>query len=213
MRGLPPNTDLQKPPIARVLSKVLRDGSIPDSTTGEDATALDECYRKGWLHAYKVPNGATAFTFASQLHHLFVEWKLQDFVPPKPIESNSILHFALEVIARFSPDLLSAERRIGAGCIQRLPEVQYQDEFYRCCHESLITLPEYGTMQGRVDFYIPSKEWGVELLRDGNQLGEYWSRFSSESGSYGTTISLSDFIILDCRNTWPKRRHPSMCIF
>jgi len=61
MRGLPPNADLQKPPIARVLSKVLRDGSIPDSTT-EDVTALDECYRKGWLHAYKVPNGATAFT-------------------------------------------------------------------------------------------------------------------------------------------------------
>jgi hypothetical protein len=144
--------------------------------------------------------------------HLFVEWKLQLLVPPKPIESNSILHFVLDVITRFSPDLLSAERRISAGCIQRLPEAQYRDEFYRCCHGSLITLPEYGSAQGRVDFYIPSKDWGVELLRDGNQLGEHWGRFSSESGSYGTTMSLSDFIILDCRNTRPMCKHPSMCI-
>jgi len=53
-------------------------------------------------------------------------------------------------------------------------EAQYQDEFYRCCHThsngSLVTFPEFGTAKGRVDFYIPAKQWGVELLRDGDQL-------------------------------------------
>jgi hypothetical protein len=127
----------------------------------------------------------------------------------------SILQLALEVIAGFSPRLLSDERRIGPGCIQRPLEAQYQDEFYRVCYAysngSLVTLPEHCTTKGRVDLYIPSKEWGLELLRDGNQLEEHSGRFSG-SVSYGTTLSASDYIILDCRKTRSKRQHPSMCI-
>jgi hypothetical protein len=144
-----------------------------------------------------------------------VEWRLQDSVPSIPFESSSILQLALEVIRGFSPRSLSAERRIGAGCIQRPPEAQYQDEFYRNCHAcskgSLVTFPEYGTAQGRIDFYIPSKEWGVELLRDGNELKKHTGRFS-ETGSYVTTLALSDYIILDFHNTRPKRTQPSTCI-
>ena len=216
-RGLPRNIDLQKPPIAHIFSDVLREGSIvrSETATEEDAPALLECFRKGWLHADKPRDGQTVYVFPSPLHQMFVEWKLQDFVPTIPFESNSILQLALEVIAGFSPRLLSAERRIGSGCIQRPPEVRYQDEFYRCCHVysngSLVTFPEYGTQKGRVDFYIPSKNWGVELLRDGDRLEEHCGRFSG-AGTYGTTLSPSDYIILDFRNTRPKRAHRSMCI-
>jgi len=35
-----------------------------------------------------------------------------------------------------------------------------------------VTFPEYGTGYGRVDFYIPAKEWGVELLCNGDRLAE-----------------------------------------
>lgn len=48
-------------------------------------------------------------------------------------ESSSILQFALEVIAGFSPRLLSSDQRIGPGYIQRPPEARYQDEFHRTC--------------------------------------------------------------------------------
>jgi len=131
------------------------------------------------------------------------------------IIQSSVLQLALKVIAGFSPHLLSAERRIGPGCIQRPPEAQYQDEFYRSCHAfshgSLLTLPEYGTAEGRVDFYVPSKKWDVELLRDGNRLEEHSGRFS-ESGPYARTLPLSDYILLDCRKMRPRRRHSRMCI-
>lgn len=40
----------------------------------------------------------------------------------------------------------------------------------RLATECLITLPEFGTTKCRVYFYIPSKRWGVELLRDGNTV-------------------------------------------
>jgi hypothetical protein len=220
-RGVPLNQDLRDHAIARIFSNVLRKGSVVESefAIGEDATALGQCFRNGWLHADKLRNihygKETVYIFPSPLHRWFVEWKLWDSVPTIPFESNSILQLALEVIARFSPRLLATERIIGPGCIQRPPEAQYQDEFYRCCHAysngSLITFPEYGTAKGRADFYIPSRQWGVELLREGDRLEQHSGRFS-RSGSYETTLPVSDYIILDCRNTWPKHPHPSMCI-
>ena len=221
IRGLPLNRDLRDRAIARIFSNVLRKGLVVESefTIGEDATALGQCFRNGWLHADKLCNihdgEETVYIFPSLLHRWFVEWKLWDSVPTIPFESNSILQLALDVIARFSPRLLATERRIGPGCIQRPPEAQYQDEFYRCCHAysngSLITFPEYGTAKGRADFYIPSRQWGVELLREGDRLEQHSGRFS-RSESYETTLPLSDYVILDFRNTRPRLSHPSMCI-
>jgi len=151
--------------------------------------------------------------FPSPLHRWYVEWKLQDTLPAIPFNVVDILELIIGVIAKFSPRKLSTERRIGPGCIQRLPEAQYQDEFYRCCHNyskgSLLTFPEYGTAKGRVDFYIPTKQWGVELLRDGDRLAQQSGRFSS-TGSYATTLPLSDYIILDCRITNPTVAHPGL---
>jgi len=190
-----------------------------DPRSEEDEEALLQCFHNGWLHADKLSSPGreddAVYTFPSPLHHLFVEWKLYDIVPVKPIESNNILEFALEVIARFSPRLLSAERRrIGDGCILRPPEAQYQDEFYRSCYTYsgglLTTFSEYGTAKGRVDFYIPSKEWAVELLRDGDRLEQH-SRRILPTGPYGGKLALSEYIILDCRSTRPKVPH-GICI-
>jgi hypothetical protein len=134
---------------------LLRESSIVRSEPAieADAPALLQCFRKGWLHADKSRDGKKkVYVFASPLHQMFMEWKLQDNVPTILFESNSILQLALEVIAGFSPRLLSAERRIGSGCIQRPLEAQYQDKFYRYCYaylnESLATLPEYCTTKG-----------------------------------------------------------------
>jgi len=140
-----------------------------------------------------------------------VEWKLLDTIPAISFNTANILELVVDIIRAFSSRALSTERRIGPGCVQRPPEAQYQDEFYRCCHSfsngSLLTFPEFGTKRGRVDFYIPSKQWGVELLRNGDRLAQHSGRFS-QTGSYGTSLIVSDYIILDCRTTYPMKSHP-----
>jgi hypothetical protein len=40
-----------------------------------------------------------------------------------------------------------------------------------------------------VDFYIPSKQWSVELLRNGDRLKQYPGRFC-QSGSYALSVQL-----------------------
>ena len=113
--------------------------------------------------------------------------------------------------------LLTTRRVSFAGHVQCPPEAQYQDEFYHCCHTHsnglLVTFPEFGAAKGWVDFYIPTKKWGVELLRDGDQLAQHSGQFSSQTGSYGTTLSLTDYIILDCRTTQPGVHHPCRNIY
>ena len=209
---------LQTPDIARVFFDVLRDGSIikPDDINGEDDLALVECFRHGWLHADKLSAvGAEkrVYIFPSPLHRWFVEKKLCDSFATEP-KVDSLLQFAIEVIKGFIPKFLG-ERRIGPACIQSPPEAQYQDEFYRSCHAlwrlSLTTFPEFGTRNGRVDFYIPTKQWGVELLREGDRLQQHSCRFSP-SGAYGKYLTLSDYIILDFRTSKPRLTHTGMCI-
>jgi hypothetical protein len=66
---------------------------------------------------------------------------------------------------------------------------------------------------GRIDFFIPSKKWGIELTRDGNRLGEYNSRFEDD-GAHGQWLKSSDmddrndYIFLDFRSTKPMLAHP-----
>lgn len=53
------------------------------------------------------------------------------------IDSDQLVNlfdFAVAVIRLFSPQALGTGRR-GPGFIQRPPEAQYRDEFYRCSHQ------------------------------------------------------------------------------
>ena len=216
-RGLPYDTALQTPDFTSVFETILLSGLVTDHTFTDDnnkAAALKECYLKGWLHTDKLYEsgepGEVGYYFASPLHRWYVEWKLWGINPSMPFPITDILEFVVTIIRLFSRQFLASQRQIGPHFIQNPPEAQYQHEFYRCCHSywkgCLVALPEYGTPKGRVDFYIPSKQWGVELLHDGSMLEGHCSRFSS-SGSYGTTLALSDYIILDCLKKRPVKRH------
>jgi hypothetical protein len=201
----------------------MRTGFITEFDVAEcDRQALQFCFHRGWLHADKLPDANCSkwdvgYFFTTPLHLWFVQWKLGFCRPPLPLSLNvdDLQTFAFKVISLFSPILLASEQRFGPGCIQRPLEAQYHDEFYRCCHVlsngSIVSFPEFGCAKGRVDFYIPAKQWGVELLREGNRLADHCGRFSS-SGSYATMLALSDHIILDCRTSCPRDPHPSMCI-
>ncbi|KAL5497851.1 hypothetical protein ACEPAH_2782 [Sanghuangporus vaninii] len=153
-----------------------------------------------------------AIFLASPLHQWFVEWKpFSRSEPPIPLQTN-LLEFVLGIIHLFEPAILSEERRIGPACIQRPPEAQYLDEFYRCSFKhpcgSYLSFPEFGTVKGQANFYVPSKKWGIELLRDGNQLEEHSGLFSSISAFDGTL--LDDYIILDFRSSRPRLAHPNL---
>jgi hypothetical protein len=221
-RGLPSDNDLREPAVAYIFSSVLREMSVQEtnfSTTEEDSNALKRCYQNGWLHTDRSDHKIVYF-FSSSLHRWYIEWKLWG---PRLSDTNlhansdNILDFVIDVIQMFSRQMLLTTRRVGpAGYVQR-PPAQYKDEFYRCCHihsnGSLVTFPEFGTAKGRVDFYMPAKEWGVELLQDGDQLAQHSGRFSSEKGSYGTTLSLRDYIILDCCTTQPRAQYSRRNIY
>lgn len=59
---------------------------------------------------------------------------------------------------------------------------------------------------GRIDFLLPDVKWGIEILREGDRLGEHCQRFEG-SGSYTPWIRsglMTDWLIIDCRTTAPK---------
>jgi hypothetical protein len=211
-RGLPTPMELHKPKIARVFRVVLSKNSVSKEMmkTSEDEETLGRCFKRGWLHA-TMHQYETRYIFTTPLHRWFVEYHLGNAVTKSTPINQNLPAFAVNVIRQFSRVILSTERQIvGASSIQRPPEAQYQDEFYRCCHKysngSLISFPEFGDASGRAYFYIPCNQWGVELLRDGDGLEGHSSRFTGQ-GAYAK-MNFSDYIILDFRRTEPRDRHP-----
>ncbi len=90
--------------------------------------------------------------------------------------------------------------------MQNPPEAQYQDEFHHCAHlhaeGSLVLFPEFGSAKGRVDFFVNSKKWAIELLRNGDRIEENLARFAP-GGKYCQILGAADYIILDFRMTLP----------
>jgi len=99
----------------------------------------------------------------------------------------------------------------------RPPEARYQQEFYRAFFDVVgpaYSSPEYSTgkghRKGRIDFFIRSKNWGIELLRDGSSLQEL-SSFGPKGahGMWIPTNKMVDYLILDFRSNLPQLAHPS----
>lgn len=126
-------------------------------------------------------NRKVFYFLPSKLHRLYIEWRLfLDDSFTGTIEEGTVVEFVMCVISRFDPIALG-KRLISPGTVQQTQEAQYQDEFYRCSHafvgDSVAVLPEYGMPSGRVNLYARSKQWGIELLRDGDKLDEHVERF------------------------------------
>jgi len=197
VRGLPSNSELRNIFVLHILFTVLCKGTVTDDdfAAENEKEALLKCFHRGWLHTDKLDNIGRPYEigyfFASSLHRWYVQWKLFDTLSRIPFDESNALQFV-------------TKPKIGPNSIQDPPEAQYQQEFFRCCHSiskgSLIALREFGTKEGRVDFYIPSKKWGVELLRNGDQLAQHRKK---------ARWDVSDHVILDCRTTYPTKKHIS----
>jgi hypothetical protein len=203
-RGLPQRTHLQDAGVADIFRTVLHRGQI--SAQGSVMPALCKCYRWGWLHSV-ISAGVPRYFFASTWHKRYVECLL--YGHNGGISEGSVFAFVEQVILKFSPRSLTT--RVIGSSTQTIPEAQFQDEFY---HASLahtngvMSFPEFGNKHGRIDFFIPSKKWGIELLRNGDRINTHIKRFTK--GEYGKWISdgvLKDYVIIDFRTNTPRDSH------
>ena len=217
-RGLPPVGDLKKPSTGKILAMVTvaQESRVlaKDLPTKDLVELFDNCVKSGWLYSQAgdaSDSSTIRYFFPSNLHLWYVQWKLFVDIEEGDIKEGNIVDFVVNVICRFDPRVLLGERTIGPGAAQSIPEAQYQDEFYRCAHlhsgGSVATFPEFGTTRGRADFYMKSKKWAIELLRNGDRLEEHVKRFT-QGGKY-SHLDIDDYIVLDCRTTTPKIAHSS----
>ncbi len=219
-RGLPKaHVFRENPDITAVMSEVIRKECIvcPDDYLASDPkddntrkAALRTIFRSGWLHTeIRADIDGILYTFASPLHRRCIDWMLNGSPMESRIIEPNLPEFALAVIQRFSRQSLG-KREIGPKA-QSIPEAQFQDEFYRASFklaQGSISFPELGSKKGRIDFFIKSKKWGVELLRDGNRLAQHAKRLTE--GEYGKWVEkgwMSDYIIIDFRTRRPKIVH------
>ncbi|KAF8263271.1 hypothetical protein EI94DRAFT_1741297 [Lactarius quietus] len=212
-RGLPAVQYLQDPQTVNALSIVARKSRVLTTEVTEDIQErLIFCAQKGWLYSDASNEHGTVYYFASKFHQWWVQWKL--FLDDRwagNVKEDNIVDFAKKVLQRFNPGAFTRQRAINdSGAVQRTPEAQYQDEFYRCCHDlfdrSVVVFPEFATKRGRVDFYVKSRKWAIELVRDGAQLGEHVNRFQKRYRE----LPIDDFLVLDCRTSRPKSSHPDL---
>jgi hypothetical protein len=225
-RGLPSPHDLSShPDVAALLRELLRKGRI--ETKAEEFENEDEavrmCHSSGWIHSdlSDLDKGATYYTFPSPLHAACVSWRLD---PTNEMPKFTLLFdLTLEVISKFKPSQLRLPiHRVGhdTRSLDTPPEAQsYKDEFYRSLFSvtfgNVRVSPEFASARralvaGRIDFFIPVKNWGVEITRDGGKLTEHSSRFA-EPGAYGAWLKsgdMDDYILLDCRTSIPRKAHP-----
>jgi len=163
-----------------------------------------------WFHTeIRTDIKGVLYTFASPLHRRCIDWMVNGLPLESRVTESNLLEFTLAVIKKFSRQSLE-KRELGPKA-QSIPEAQFQDAFYAASSKHAsgsVSFPEFGTKSGRMDFFIRSKKWGVELLRDGNRLNQHARRFTE--GEYGKWIEkgwMSDYIIIDFRTRRPRIDH------
>ena len=224
-RGLPQASVLREnPDVTAVLNEVIRKESIvcsdhylasnPNDDDNRKA-ALRKIFRSGWLHTeMRADIDGILYTFASPLHRRCIDWQLNGSPLESRIIEPNLFEFALAIIQRLSRQGL--EKRETGPKAQSIPEAQFQDEFYSASSKHAngsVSFPEFGMKNGRIDFFIRLKKWGVELLRDGNRLVQHARRFTE--GEYGKWIEkgwMSDYIIIDFRTQRPRIAHRGLLL-
>jgi hypothetical protein len=213
-RGLPDRDDLNTPEtkfvesLREVLRAPLRFVLVNEAEDQPDSkNPLRKCLERGWLFSERADKGMVKYRFASQLHELYTEWLL--LRREDSIEDPNLLTFVINVIKKFSPHNLRTREDLSTTP-QSIPEAQFQQEFYRACcvytGGCVTTFPECGTPKGRIDFFIRSKKWGVELLRNGSRIHGHHSRFTT--GEYGTWLKetkMEDYILIDFCSKKPNQ--------
>ena len=196
-RGLPSRSHLQDSGVYDILRTAILKGKVSMPETSSPTAPLQRCIRAGWLH--HMPSESidpmTHFTFASTWHKRYVECLL--YGNKSHIHENSLIDFVTQIIIKFSLTIGNSS--------QSVPEAQFQDGFYRAAlvhtHGGVLSFPEFGN---KIDFFIPSKKWGIELLCNGDRIATHAKRFTQ--GEYHQWIAsgiLVDYVIIDFHTKTP----------
>lgn len=171
-----------------------------------DFDAFAFCHKWGLLHTEQPilgRNKEVKFSFASPLHRRVAYRRLFPGREPDAVLKNlSLLQICTNAIARFSPGTLQNRRYPQSNRSWGIPEAAFQDELYCCLNLELHYLPilsEYShTKNGRIDFYVADRRWGIEVLQCGSKadIAEHTARFVT-GGKYGKWGVMDDFIILN----------------
>ncbi|KAL4755534.1 hypothetical protein BDW72DRAFT_189285 [Aspergillus terricola var. indicus] len=163
-----------------------------------------------WVHRISIGefNEDDIVVLPSRLHEKWLEFIIGRKARLLPERFNQLDELCLAILRTFSTiNLRHAVRgkkmSIAGKC--RPMEAQYQDEFYRSFNQvagrGVPIFSEWSrTGDGRVDFYIPEKQWAIELLRDHDRVDEHIFRFK-EGGKYHSWLEenmVDDWIIIDC---------------
>jgi hypothetical protein len=152
---------------------------------------------------------------------MFLTYKLMPQNAPCPF--NNVKDMAFAIIKEFKISQLRFLDPRGTSSIARPLKAHYQDEFYRglfaATNGSIIMFSEYscspGPHPGRIDFFVPAKRWGIEILQNGSDLVGHNSHFSTQ-GAYGKWLSQSkmeDYVLLDFRTSMPQKKRLGMSYF
>ncbi|KAK9237143.1 hypothetical protein V1525DRAFT_404725 [Lipomyces kononenkoae] len=199
---------------ANTLRQALEDGYIPFN---ESVDGIRCCYENGWIHRAVLRDSneqqKSVGVLPSRLHEKYIECLIAKVPTKYPDEAfPTIQSLCKEVLKHFSSKNLRhcVEGKLSTAAKLRPLEAQYQDEFYRAFNAVVgrgvpISSEWSRKGDGRVDFWIPQKRWGIELLRDHNRVTEHCDRFK-KGGRYYPWIEgdmLEDWIIIDCATSLP----------
>ncbi|KAK2772315.1 hypothetical protein FQN53_004648 [Emmonsiellopsis sp. PD_33] len=178
------------------LSQVLKFGSVGDSmvTTSD----LFEGVTQGWLQSDWVEGGRIAYTLASRLHAMYVEYRIGPSPQPRYVEYrigpspqpwffekySNIGTLCLELVKLFSTTSLCQNfegKTISPGGKRRSRKTAFHDEFYRCLLQRI-----GGTMR---------------------DITEHCGHF--QKGGKFFSRKLKQWIILDCRHSHPEKHYPN----
>lgn len=202
------------------IKKALREVALqPEGVTRyqEDLDAFAFCHKFGLLHTEQPILGSreTTFTFASPLHRRVAYRRLFPGKEPDAVLRNlSLQQICTNAIARFSPGTLKNRQYSRSNGSWGIPEAAFQDELYCCLHLELHYIPilsEYShNKNGRIDFYVSDRKWGIEVMQCGSskEIATHVARFTA-GGKYETWNILEDYIIL---NFCPRGRLPDIKI-
>jgi hypothetical protein len=194
---------------ANTLIKVLEDGYV---LFDESVNGIRCCYENGWVHRALVRQRFGKWhsvgILLSRLHEKYfpLECRLyysilicfryiEYLIGETPIEFPdkqfpAIQSLCMGILKHFSKQNLQhcIQDKLSTAGKPRPLEAQYQDEFYRAFNTIVgrgvpISSEWSRKSDGRVDFWIPQKRWGIKLLRDHNRVDEHCSRFK-EGGRY-----------------------------
>ncbi|GLE09788.1 hypothetical protein PINS_up021644 [Pythium insidiosum] len=171
-------------------------GADPDS----DADLVEQCLRKGILAQID-----RRFAFSSPvMWRFFVKMRVGQIVRALHVPKT-----LAEMIARVvrAIDYESIRQTLGRSLSSDIPlERSWQMEFYkaayRCTPSTFVTSADVGALfgcSGFVDFTIHGGDffWGIELLREANNLAEHIERFGP-GGRY-SSLGLTEFCVIDFR--------------